>query len=93
MYINTYVLWMAIETKFSKFCIFFSLDEYLYTKLSKWALWLIFVMSKIKQSIVLNSHICKVVIYNYILCWLYSMKKSVVIALILFLIFCGILLY
>ena len=36
---------------------------------------------------------CKVVIYNYILCWLYSMTKSVVIALILFLVFCGILLY
>ena len=27
---------------------------------------------------------CKVVIYNYVLCWLYSMKKSVVIALNLF---------
>ena len=36
---------------------------------------------------------CKVVIYNYILCWLYSMKKSAVIALILFIVFCGILLY
>ena len=36
---------------------------------------------------------CKVLIYNYILCWLYSMKKSVVIALILFLVFCEILLY
>jgi len=36
---------------------------------------------------------CKVVIYNYVLCWLYSMKKSIVIALILFLVFCGILLY
>ena len=36
---------------------------------------------------------CKVVIYNYVLCWLYSMTKSVVIALILFLAFCGILLY
>ena len=35
---------------------------------------------------------CKVVIYNYVLCWLYSMTKSVVIALILFLVFCGILL-
>ena len=35
----------------------------------------------------------KVVIYNYVLCWLYSMTKSVVIALILFLVFCGILLY
>ena len=36
---------------------------------------------------------CKVVIYNYILCWLYSMTKNVVIVLILFLVFCGILLY
>ena len=35
----------------------------------------------------------KVVIYNYILCWLYSMTKSVVFALILFLVVCGILLY
>ena len=35
----------------------------------------------------------KVVIYNYVLCWLYSMTKNVVIALILFLVFCGILLY
>ena len=37
--------------------------------------------------------LCKVVIYNYVLCWLYSMTKSVVIALIFFLVFCGILLY
>ena len=36
---------------------------------------------------------CKVVIYNYVLCWLYSMTKSVVIAIILFIVFCGILLY
>ena len=36
---------------------------------------------------------CKVVIYNYVLCWLYSMTKSVIIALILFFVFCGILLY
>ena len=36
---------------------------------------------------------CKVMIYNYVLFWLYSMTKSVVIALILFLVFCGILLY
>ena len=35
---------------------------------------------------------CKVVIYNYVLCWFYSMTKSVVIALILLLEFCGILL-
>ena len=27
---------------------------------------------------------CKVVLYNYVLCWLYFMTKSVVIALILF---------
>ena len=36
---------------------------------------------------------CKVMIYNYVLCWLYSMTKSVVIALIFFFVFCGILLY
>ena len=36
---------------------------------------------------------CKVVIYNYVLCWFYSMTKSVVIALIFFFIFCRILLY
>ena len=48
---------MAIKTKFSKFCIFFSLDEHLYAQLSKWALWLVFVMSKIKSSIVLNTRI------------------------------------
>ena len=35
----------------------------------------------------------KVVIYNYVLCWLYSMTKSVVFALILVFVFCGILLY
>ena len=35
----------------------------------------------------------KVMIYNYVLCCLYSMTKSVVIALILFIVFCGILLY
>ena len=34
--------------------------------------------------------LCKIVIYNYVLCWLYSMTKCVVIALILFLVFCGI---
>ena len=36
---------------------------------------------------------CKVVIYNYVLCWLYFMTKNVVFTLILFLVFCGILLY
>ena len=35
MYIGTCVPWMAIETKFSKFCIFCSLDEYLYAQLNK----------------------------------------------------------
>ena len=34
---------------------------------------------------------CKIVIYNYVLCWLYCMTKNVIIALILFLVFCGIL--
>ena len=57
MYIGTYVPWMAIETKFSKLCIFCNLDEHLYTQLSKWALWLLFVMSKIELSLVLNTRI------------------------------------
>ena len=57
MYIGTYVPWMAIETKFSKLCISCSLDEHLYAQLSKWALWLLFVMSKIKWSLVLNTPI------------------------------------
>ena len=33
---------------------------------------------------------CKVVIHNYILCWLYFITKSVIITLILFLVFCEI---
>ena len=41
----------------------------------------------------LGGHECKVVSYNYVLCWLYSITKSIVIALILFFVFCGILLY
>ena len=57
VYIGTYVSWMAIEKKFSKLCIFCSLDEYLYAQLSKLALWLLFVMSKIKLSLVLNTRI------------------------------------
>ena len=48
MYIGTCVLWMAIKTKFSKFCSFCSLDEHLNAQLSKWALWFVFVMSTIK---------------------------------------------
>ena len=57
VYIGTCVPWIAIETKFSKLCIFCSLDEHLYAQLSKWALWLLFVMSKIKLSFVINTHI------------------------------------
>ena len=57
VYIGTCVPWMAIETEFSKICIFCSLDEHLYAQLSKQALWLVFVMSKIKLSLVLNTHI------------------------------------
>ena len=34
-----------------------SLDEHLYAQLSKWALWLMFVMSTIKLSLKLNMHI------------------------------------
>ena len=48
VYIGTCVPWMAIETKFSKLCIFCSLNEHLYAQLNKWVLWLVFVMSKIK---------------------------------------------
>ena len=48
VYIGTCVSWMAIETKFSKLCISRNLDEHLYAQQSKWALWLVFVMSKIK---------------------------------------------
>ena len=35
VYIGTCVPWMAIETKFSKLCIFCSLDEHLCEQLSK----------------------------------------------------------
>ena len=48
VYIVTCVPWIAIETKFSKLCIFCSLDEHFNAQLSKWALWLVFVMSSIK---------------------------------------------
>ena len=57
VYIGTCVPWMAIETKPSKLCITCSLDEHFYAQLSKWVLWLLFVMSKIKLSFVLNTHI------------------------------------
>ena len=48
VYIGTGVPWMAIEIKFSKICISCSLDKHLYAQLSKLALRLVFVMSKIK---------------------------------------------
>ena len=35
VHISTCVPWMAIKTKFSKFCIIYSLEEHLYTQLSK----------------------------------------------------------
>ena len=35
VYIGTCVPWMVIETKFSKLCIFCSLDEHLNAQLSK----------------------------------------------------------
>ena len=57
MYIGTCVPWIANEKKFSKLYIFFSLNEHLYAQLSKWVLWLLFMMSKIKLSLVLNTHI------------------------------------
>ena len=57
VYIGTCVPWMAIEIKFSKFCISCRLDEHLYAQLSKWTLWLLFVMSKIELSLILNTHI------------------------------------
>ena len=58
VYIGTCVPWMTIETKFSKLCIFCNLDEYFYVQQSKWVLWLLFVMSKIKL-FCLKRKICK----------------------------------
>ena len=60
VYIGTSVPWMAIETKISKLCISCNLDKHLYAQLSKWVHWylyLLFVMSKIKLSLVLNTRI------------------------------------
>ena len=57
VYIGTCVPWMTIETKFSELCIFCSLDEHLYAQLSKWALWLLFVMSRFELSLILNTRI------------------------------------
>ena len=57
VYIGTCVPWMAIETKFSKLCIISTIDEHLYAQLSKWALQLLFVMSKIELFLILNTRI------------------------------------
>ena len=57
VYIGICVSWMVIETKFLKLCISCSLDDHLYAQLSKRTSWLLFVMSKIKLSLVLNTHI------------------------------------
>ena len=57
VYIGTCVPCMDIETKFSKLCISCNLDEHLYAQLGKWALCLVFLMSKVKESLVLNTHI------------------------------------
>ena len=57
VYIGTCVPWMAIETKSSKLCIIYNLDKHLYVQLNKWDLWLLFMMSKIKLSLILNTHI------------------------------------
>ena len=57
VYIGICVPWMAIEAKFSKLCVICSLDEHLYAQLSKWALWFLFMMSKIELSLILNTHI------------------------------------
>ena len=57
MYIGTCVPWMAIETKSYQHYIICNLDEHLYAQLSKWALWLVFVMSMIKLFLILNTHI------------------------------------
>ena len=66
-------------------------DFFLCTDLSTWLTsknWCLFLDAKL-----FTFNTCKVVVFNYDLCWFYSMIKSVVIALILFIIFCGILLY
>ena len=57
MYFGTCLPWMAIETKFSKLCISYNLDEHLNAQLNKWALWLVFVMNKIKLSLISHTHI------------------------------------
>ena len=51
-----YLGW-PLKQNFSKLCISCSLDEHLYAQLNKWAVWLLFVMRKIKLSLILNTHI------------------------------------
>ena len=57
VYVSTCVPWMVFKTKISKLCIFCNLDEHLNAQLSKWALWLVFVIITIKKSLVFNTHL------------------------------------
>ena len=57
VYIGTCVPWLAIEIKIFKLCIFCNLNEHLYAQLSKWVLWLMFMMSKVKWFLELNTRI------------------------------------
>ena len=85
MNLCSYLLW----TKYSFYFYFFIYFELAITFLVK-------PLCKVCKKINLpRLELCfgKVVIYNYVLCWLNSMRKSVVFALILFLVFCRILLY
>ena len=43
--------------KVSKFCISYNLNEHLNAQLNKWNLWLVFVMSKIKLSLISHTYI------------------------------------
>ena len=49
-----YLGW-PLKQSFFKLCIVCNLDEHLYAQLSKWALWLLFLMSMIKLSLILNT--------------------------------------
>ena len=55
--VHWYLCTLDDHWKFSKLCIFCNLNEHLNAQLSKWALWLVFVMTKIKSSLALNTHI------------------------------------
>ena len=85
VYFGTCVPWMATETKFSKICISCNLDENLYAQLSKWALWLLFVMSKIKWSLVLNTRITTIARQSWNdTCMLQHSKSAVLMTFVCF---------